>query len=56
MSLTFNSDKYRNLLAQYQSKLIVNEEENEKALALETLERAAKAVGKKVNIELVDIV
>ncbi|MBD2335921.1 transcriptional regulator [Calothrix sp. FACHB-156] len=34
MTLTFNSDKYRDLLAQYQPKLIRNEEENEKALAV----------------------
>ncbi|BAY21783.1 hypothetical protein NIES2100_15400 [Calothrix sp. NIES-2100] len=34
MTFTFNSDKYRDLLAQYQSKLIRNAEENEKALAI----------------------
>lgn len=34
MTLTFNSDKYRDLLDQYQPKLIRNEEENEKALAV----------------------
>jgi HTH-type transcriptional regulator / antitoxin HigA len=34
MTLTFNSDKYKELLAQYQPKLIRNEEENEKALAI----------------------
>ncbi|MBD2205202.1 transcriptional regulator [Calothrix sp. FACHB-1219] len=34
MTLTFNSDKYKNLLVQYQPKLIRNEEENEKALAI----------------------
>jgi hypothetical protein len=28
-----NSDKYKELLAEYQPKLIRNEEENEKALA-----------------------
>ncbi|BAY31441.1 hypothetical protein NIES2107_33000 [Nostoc carneum NIES-2107] len=34
MTLTFNSDKYKELLTQYQPKLIRNEEENEKALAV----------------------
>lgn len=34
MTITFNSDKYKNLLVQYQPKLIRNEEENEKALAI----------------------
>jgi HTH-type transcriptional regulator / antitoxin HigA len=34
MTLTFNSDKYKELLAQYQPKLIRNEEDNEKALAI----------------------
>ncbi len=33
MTLTFNRDKYRELLLQYQPKLIRTEEENEKALA-----------------------
>ncbi|MEA5506853.1 transcriptional regulator [Halotia wernerae UHCC 0503] len=32
MTLTFNSDKYKELLSQYQPKLIRNEEENAKAL------------------------
>lgn len=34
MTLTFNSDKYQELLSQYQPKLIRNEEENQKALAI----------------------
>ncbi|MEH2397033.1 MAG: transcriptional regulator [Nostoc sp.] len=34
MTLTFNSDKYKELLSHYQPKLIRNEEENEKALAV----------------------
>ncbi|BAZ17581.1 hypothetical protein NIES4071_94610 [Calothrix sp. NIES-4071] len=34
MTLTFNSDKYKELLAKYQPRLIRNEEENEKALAI----------------------
>ncbi len=34
MTLTFNQDKYKELLLQYQPKLIRTEEENEKALAL----------------------
>jgi HTH-type transcriptional regulator / antitoxin HigA len=34
MTLTFNSDKYKELLSQYQPKLIRNEEENQKALAI----------------------
>ena len=34
MTLTFNRDKYKELLLQYQPKLIRTEEENEKALAL----------------------
>nr|WP_245927561.1 transcriptional regulator [Aphanothece hegewaldii] len=34
MTLTFNSEKYQELLQQYQPKLIKTEEENEKALAL----------------------
>lgn len=34
MTVTFNSDKYKDLLAQYQPKLIRTEEENEKALAI----------------------
>lgn len=34
MTLTFNSDKYRELLIKYQPKLIRNEEENERALAI----------------------
>jgi HTH-type transcriptional regulator / antitoxin HigA len=33
MTLTFNSDKYRELLIKYQPKLIRTEEENERALA-----------------------
>lgn len=34
MTLTFNPDKYKELLAMYQPKLIRNEEENDKALAI----------------------
>ncbi|OUL31835.1 transcriptional regulator [Nostoc sp. RF31YmG] len=34
MTLTFNSDKYKELLSQYQPKLIRDEQENEKALAI----------------------
>ena len=34
MSLTFNLDKYRELLIKYQPKLIRTEEENERALAI----------------------
>lgn len=34
MTLTFNSDKYKELLINYQPKIIRNEEENEKALAI----------------------
>ncbi|WGV24943.1 helix-turn-helix domain-containing protein [Halotia branconii] len=34
MTLTFNSDKYKELLLQYQPKRIRNEEENVKALAI----------------------
>lgn len=34
MALTFNSDKYRELLIKYQPKLIRTEEENERALAI----------------------
>lgn len=34
MTLTFNLDKYKELLVKYQPKLIRNEEENEKALAI----------------------
>jgi HTH-type transcriptional regulator / antitoxin HigA len=34
MTLTFNQDKYKELLLQYQPKLIRTEEKNEKALAL----------------------
>lgn len=34
MTLTFNPDKYRKLLSQYQPKLIRTEAENEKALAI----------------------
>jgi HTH-type transcriptional regulator/antitoxin HigA len=34
MTLIFNQDKYKELLFQYQPKLIRTEEENEKALAL----------------------
>jgi HTH-type transcriptional regulator / antitoxin HigA len=34
MTLTFNSDKYKELLSQYQPKLIRNEKENAKALAI----------------------
>lgn len=34
MTLTFNSDKYKELLVNYQPKIIRNEEENEKALAV----------------------
>ncbi|RUS95856.1 hypothetical protein DSM106972_088690 [Dulcicalothrix desertica PCC 7102] len=34
MTLTFNSDKYKELLTKYQPRLIRNEEENEKALAI----------------------
>ncbi|MEM9924646.1 MAG: transcriptional regulator [Cyanobacteria bacterium P01_D01_bin.50] len=34
MTLTFNSDKYNQLLIKYQPKLIKTEEENEKALAI----------------------
>ena len=33
MTLTFNSEKYRELLIKYQPKLIRNEEENERVLA-----------------------
>ena len=34
MTLTFNSEKYRELLIKYQPKLIRTEEENERALAI----------------------
>lgn len=34
MTFTFNLDKYKDLLVQYQPKLIRTEEENEKALAI----------------------
>ena len=34
MTLTFNSDKYNELLIKYQPKLIKTESENEKALAI----------------------
>jgi HTH-type transcriptional regulator/antitoxin HigA len=34
MTLTFNSDKYSQLLVKYQPKLIRTEEENERALAI----------------------
>lgn len=34
MILTFNSDKYKELLTQYQPKIIRNEAENEEALAI----------------------
>lgn len=34
MTLTFNSEKYKELLTIYQPKLIKTEEENEKALAI----------------------
>lgn len=34
MTLTFNSEKYQELLKQYQPKLIKTEEENKKALTL----------------------
>lgn len=33
MTLTFNPDKYKELLSQYQPKIIRTEAENEKALA-----------------------
>jgi len=40
-----NSDKYKELLAHYQPKLIRNEEENEKALAIveELMHRANRS-------------
>jgi HTH-type transcriptional regulator / antitoxin HigA len=34
MTLTFNPDKYKELLSQYQPKIIRNEADNEKALAV----------------------
>ncbi|MBH8564165.1 transcriptional regulator [Nostoc sp. CENA67] len=34
MTLIFNQDKYKELLVKYQPKLIKNEEDNEKALAI----------------------
>ncbi|BAZ49501.1 hypothetical protein NIES4103_21130 [Nostoc sp. NIES-4103] len=34
MTLIFNQDKYKELLFKYQPKLIKNEEDNEKALAI----------------------
>lgn len=34
MTLTFNSEKYKELLTKYQPRLIKTEEENEKALAI----------------------
>lgn len=34
MTLTFNPDKYKELLSQYQPKIIRNETDNEKALAM----------------------
>lgn len=34
MTLTFDLDKYKELLIKYHPKLIRNEEENEKALAI----------------------
>ncbi|BDA75414.1 hypothetical protein CAL7716_095800 [Calothrix sp. PCC 7716] len=34
MTLTFDLDKYKELLIKYQPKLIRNEEDNEKALAI----------------------
>ncbi|WP_199313911.1 transcriptional regulator [Planktothrix sp. FACHB-1365] len=34
MTLTFNPDKYKELLSQYQPKIIRTEAENEKALAI----------------------
>jgi HTH-type transcriptional regulator / antitoxin HigA len=34
MPLTFNPDKYKELLSQYQPKIIRNEADNEKALAI----------------------
>lgn len=45
MTLTFNAEKYKELLAQYQPKLIRTEEENEKALMLveELMNRAKRS-------------
>ena len=34
MTLSFNADKYKELLSQYQPKIIRNEADNEKALAM----------------------
>ena len=34
MTLTFNEDKYKELLSQYQPKIIRNEADNEKALTV----------------------
>jgi HTH-type transcriptional regulator/antitoxin HigA len=34
MTLTFNTETYKELLSRYQSKVIITEEENEKALAI----------------------
>jgi HTH-type transcriptional regulator / antitoxin HigA len=54
MTLTFSSEKYQDLLIKYQPKLIKNEEENEKALAIveELMHRNNRSVEENELYEL----
>jgi hypothetical protein len=47
MPLTFNPDKYRELLIKYQPKLIRTEEENERDLAIIEVRIQVSAIGMK---------
>lgn len=57
MTLTFNADKYSQLLIQYQPKLIRTEEENERALAIveELMHRKNRSIEENELYELLII-
>lgn len=54
MTLIFNQEKYKELLVKYQPKLIKNEEENEKALAIveELMHRPNRSAEENILYEL----
>lgn len=57
MTLTFNPDKYKELLVNYQPKIIRNEQENEKALAIveELMHRSNRTLEENELYELLII-
>ena len=57
MTLTFNPDKYKELLINYKPKIIRNEEENEKLLAIveELMHRSNRSIEENEPYELLII-